>query len=197
MSIFRQLGYTQYKNHEFLCRPLQRIDVVNFSTTPIQVWCMEHVRNLYGACRQTCQVLYQSTYAYFFYFFWDLSKKIHSREISTETQNSYLSNTQSTQNITQPPSMSNTSRRCHCGAGLPGTSVNVAVLPSPSPDRRRRPKKQRRVSRRPPERKPRHCGGRDGSAGAISPYPNEGGACGSGTCRVGPGGRVSTLHSGT
>jgi hypothetical protein len=27
------------------------------------------------------------------------------------------------------------------GAGLPGTSINDAVLPSPSPDRQRRPKK--------------------------------------------------------
>ena len=48
-----------------------------------------------------------------------------------------------TQNIKQPPSMSNTSRLYRRGAGLPGTSVNVAVLPSPSPDRRRRPEKRR------------------------------------------------------
>ncbi len=86
LSIFLQLGYTQYKIHEFLCRTLQRIDVVNFSTTSIRCRCMELVRNLYATCRQTCQVLYQSTYAE---FFWHLSKKIHSRQISTETQNSY------------------------------------------------------------------------------------------------------------
>jgi hypothetical protein len=32
------------------------------------------------------------------------------------------------------------SRRFHCGAGLPGTTINIAVLTSSSPDRRR-PKK--------------------------------------------------------
>jgi hypothetical protein len=31
------------------------------------------------------------------------------------------------------------------------------------------------VYRRPPERRPRHCGGRDGGAGTISPYHDEGG----------------------
>ena len=31
--------------------------------------------------------------------------------------------------------------RLHCGAALPGTSINDAVLPSPSPDRRRWPEK--------------------------------------------------------
>jgi hypothetical protein len=35
-------------------------------TTRIQVWCTELVRNLYATCTQTCQVLYQSTYAVFF-----------------------------------------------------------------------------------------------------------------------------------
>ena len=49
--------------------------------------------------------------------------------------------------------------------------------------------------RRLPERRPRHCGGRDGGAGAMGPYSEEGGACGSGTCLVGPGGRASTPHA--
>ena len=70
-----------------------------------------------------------------------------------------------------------------------GTIVNVAVLPSPSPDRRRRPEKRRRVYRRLLERRPRHRGGRDGGAGAMVPSHDEGVACGSGTCRVRPGGR--------
>jgi hypothetical protein len=78
LSIFLQLGCTQSKTHEFLCRPLPRIDVVDFLTTSIRCRCMELVRNLYATCRQTCQVLYQST------------NEIHSRQISTETQNSYL-----------------------------------------------------------------------------------------------------------
>ena len=65
------------------------------------------------------------------------------------------------------------------------TTINGAVLPSPSPDRRRRPEKRRRVYRRPPES--------DGGAGAMGPFSDEGGACGSGTCHVGPGGRALTL----
>jgi hypothetical protein len=37
--------------------------------------------------------------------------------------------------------------------GVPETSINVAVLPSPSPDRRQQPKKQIRVYRWLPERR--------------------------------------------
>jgi hypothetical protein len=71
--------------------------------------------------------------------------------------------------------------------GRPSTSP-CAVLPLPLPDRWRRPEKQRRVYRRPPES--------DGGAGAMGPYPDKGGACGSGTCRVRPGGRALTPHAG-
>ena len=45
-------------------------------------------------------------------------------------------------------------------------TINVAVLPSLLPDRRR-PENPSRVYRRPLERRPRHCGGRDGGAGAM------------------------------
>jgi len=38
--------------------------------------------------------------------------------------------------------------------------------------------------------------GSDGGTGAMGPYPDEGVACGSGICRVGPGGRASTPHAG-
>ena len=38
--------------------------------------------------------------------------------------------------------------------------------------------------------------GSDGGAGAMGPYPDEGVACGSGICRIGPGGRASTPHAG-
>jgi hypothetical protein len=50
-------------------------------------------------------------------------------------------------------------------------SGNVAVQPLLSPDWRRLPEKQRRVYRRPPERRPMHCGGREGIAGAMGPSP--------------------------
>ena len=73
--------------------------------------------------------------------------------------------------------------------GATGTSINIAVLPSPLPNWQWRPEKRRRVYRRLPERRPRHRGGRDGSAGAMVPSQNGGVACGSGTCRVRPGGR--------
>ena len=53
-------------------------------------------------------------------------------------------------------------------------SANAAVQPLPLPDWQRRPKKQRRVYRGPPGRRPRHHGGRDSSAGAMG-TPNEGG----------------------
>jgi hypothetical protein len=43
------------------------------------------------------------------------------------------------------------SRRHCCGAGLPGMSINVAVLRSPSLNRRQ-PEKRSRVYRQPPER---------------------------------------------
>ena len=56
-------------------------------------------------------------------------------------------------------------------------SANAAVEPSPSPDWRRRPKKQRRVYQGPPESRPRHCGGRDSGASAMG-TPNEGGSFG-------------------
>jgi hypothetical protein len=61
--------------------------------------------------------------------------------------------------------------------------------PSTSPCCRCRRSARRRVYLRLPERRPRHCGGRDGGAGAMGPPPDEGGAGGSGTRRVGPGGR--------
>ncbi len=77
----------------------------------------------------------------------------------------------------------------------PGTSVNVNVLPSPSPDRRRRPEKQRRVQRRPPERRPRHRGGRDGGAGAIVLSFDKGGVGGSGTRLVVPEGVDTACRS--
>ena len=51
---------------------------------------------------------------------------------------------------------------------------------------------QNRASRRVgalPTRRPRHRGGRNGGAGAMGPSPNEVWAGGSGTHRVGPGGR--------
>jgi hypothetical protein len=51
---------------------------------------------------------------------------------------------------------------------------------------------QNRASRRvgaPPAKRPRHRGGRDGGAGAMGPSPDEVCAGGSGTRRVGPGGR--------
>jgi hypothetical protein len=51
---------------------------------------------------------------------------------------------------------------------------------------------QNRASRRvgaPPARRPRHHGGHDGGAGAVGPSPNKGCVGGSGTRRVGPGGR--------
>jgi hypothetical protein len=41
-----------------------------------------------------------------------------------------------------------------------------------------------------------HRGVCDGDAGAMGQYPIEGGACGSGTCGVGPGGRALTPHAG-
>jgi len=40
-----------------------------------------------------------------------------------------------------------------------------------------------------------HCGGRDGGAGAMSPYPDEGGAGGSGTHRVVPEGVDAACQS--
>ena len=67
---------------------------------------------------------------------------------------------------------------------MTGTIINVAVLPLPSPDRRRRPEKRRRVYRRLPERRPRHRGGRDGGAGTIGPSLDKGGTGGIGTRRV-------------
>jgi hypothetical protein len=51
-------------------------------------------------------------------------------------------------------------------------STNAAVQPLLLPDWQRRPEKQRRVYRGPPERRPRHCGGRDNSAGAMG-TPNK------------------------
>ena len=51
---------------------------------------------------------------------------------------------------------------------------------------------QNRASRRvgaPPARRPRHRGGRDSGAGAMCPSPDEVCTGGSGTRRVGPGGR--------
>ena len=79
------------------------------------------------------------------------------------------------------------SRHRRRGAGLPGMTINVAVLLLLSPDRQR-PEKRSRVYRRPPERRARHCGGRDGGAGAMGPTPKEGGAGGSGTRRIRTGG---------
>ena len=66
LSIFLQLGYTQYKIHQFLLRHPQLGYVVRFSTTRIQVWCTELVQNLYATCTQTSKVLYQATYAGYF-----------------------------------------------------------------------------------------------------------------------------------
>ena len=82
---FSTLGYTQYKINEFLCRPLQRIYVVNFSTTWIRVWCMELVRNLY-LVRSLYANLSSSVPIYIRWIFRHLSKKIHSHQISTDTQ---------------------------------------------------------------------------------------------------------------
>ena len=81
------------------------------------------------------------------------------------------------------------SRHRRCGASFPGMTINVAVLPSPSPDQQRRPEKRRRVYRQPQEKRPRYCGGRDGGAGALGPSPDEGGTGGSGTRRFGSVGR--------
>ena len=76
------------------------------------------------------------------------------------------------------------------GPGAPETSVNIKVLPLPSPDRRQQQStKQRRVYHWWPERRPRHCGGCNGCAGAMGSSPDKGGVGGSFTCRIGPGGR--------
>ncbi len=63
------------------------------------------------------------------------------------------------------------------------------------PDWQRRPKKQRMVQRRPPERRPRHRGGHDGGAGAIVPSFDKGGVGGSGTYRVVPEGVDAACRS--
>jgi hypothetical protein len=69
--------------------------------------------------------------------------------------------------------------------GVPGMGINVAVLPLLLPNRQRWPKKRQRVYRGFLERRPKHCSGHDGTAGAMGLSPNKRCAGVSDTCRVG------------
>ena len=51
------------------------------------------------------------------------------------------------------------------------------------------------IQRQPPERRPRHRGGRDGGAGAIVPSFDKGGAGGSGNRRIVPEGVDAACRS--
>jgi hypothetical protein len=86
LSIFLQLGYTQYKINKFLCRTLQRIDAVYFFTTSICCRCTQLVRNLYATCTQLVGKLVTFCTNLHALIFLHLSKKIHSNQISTDTQ---------------------------------------------------------------------------------------------------------------
>ena len=50
LSTFLQLGYTQYKINEFLCRPLQRITLSMFGVWNLYETCTELVRKLVKFC---------------------------------------------------------------------------------------------------------------------------------------------------
>jgi hypothetical protein len=101
--VFMQLGCTQYETHKFLRRHVQRKSVARFHATLLRCTCT----NLHGACTELAHKLVKFCTNLHTLIFWHLSKKIHSHQISTDTQNSHLLHNpkHTTQNITRlsPP----------------------------------------------------------------------------------------------
>jgi hypothetical protein len=77
--------------------------------------------------------------------------------------------------------------------GPPGMGVNLAALPLLLPDRRRWPKKQRRVYYGLPKRRPRHCGGHGSAPGAMGLSPDKRCLGVNDACRAGLGGCQSHM----
>ena len=84
--VFMQLGCTQYETHKFLRRHVQRKSVARFHATLLRCTCT----NLHGACTELAHKLVKFCTNLHTLIFWHLSKKIHSHQISTDTQNSHL-----------------------------------------------------------------------------------------------------------
>jgi hypothetical protein len=85
LLIFVQLGCTQYETHKFLHTHMQRKHVAL-------------AQNLHGACTEHAHKLVKFFTKLHTLIFWHLSKKIHSHQISTDTQNSQ----ENTQHKTSP-----------------------------------------------------------------------------------------------